>query len=223
MNYFIPPTLVRDFDAFLLTEACHDISFCHDILAQTPVWIKERAEITKNTSKQRSYDRGVKLTVSHNTALRKGDYVLYKDELYLITTNINDNQLNAKTALMELATIPFVFSRKYEDEIDDNTGMIIKCGGYRNIFGEIRGILTSNNTASYSVGTTNVGLFPKNALSVYLQANEKTFSLKIDDIFSLFDNSYIIRSILYTEINYDNTSGILILQVENTNKEAGNE
>lgn len=216
MDFFVPPTLIQDFDKFLLTDACHNISFCHDVLADNPIWITERAEVTKNTSKQRTYDKGLKLTVSYNTQLQKGDVVLYKDELYLVTLNINDNQLNAKTTLMELASTPISFIRKYEDEINEDDGTIIQQGGYRQVFDTIRGILANSSTVSYSVGASNAGLFPTNTIFVYLQANEHTLSLKCNDTFSLFNSTFIVRSVLYTELNYNQASGILILQVENT-------
>lgn len=216
MDFFVPPSLKQDFDSFLLSNACHNISFCHDVLANEPIWITERAEITKNSSKQRTYDKGLKLTVSHDTQIQKGDIVLYKDKFYLVTLNINENQLNAKTTSMELVSTPITFMRRSEDEIDENDGTIIQKGGYNQIFKTIRGILTNSGSVSYSVGTSNAGLFPSNSIFVYLQANESTLQLKCNDSFTLFNSTFIIRSVLYTELNYDQVSGILILQVENT-------
>lgn len=216
MDFFVPSTLVSDFDRFLLSNACHTISFCHNVLADSPTWITERAEITKNSSKQRSYDKGIKITVSYNSQLQKGDVVLYDEKLYLVTLNINDNQLNAKTTSMELATTPLNFVRKTEDEIDEDTGRLIQKGGYNQIFAEIRGIMVTSGTSSYQVGDKSVGMFPMGTQFIYIQANAKTLTLKNNDTFSLFNNTFVIRNVLYTELNYDQESGVLLLQVENT-------
>lgn len=218
MDFYVPKHLIQDYKDFLQTAACKTIKYCRDILVDNPVWVEERVEISglNSKSKQYSSDNALKMSMAFDTNIQKGDMIDYNGKLYLTTWQINEDYLNAKHTTIELLPSNLTFKR-YTTAIANNiTGELIQASGYNSVFPTIRCTMVVNGNYDARLSSGQVGLFPNNRLTISVQANSKTLGLKLDDVFSFHGNTHIIRDILYNELNYDGSTGILILHVEKT-------
>lgn len=217
MNFYIPPNMVQNYDAFLQTEVCHSIKYCRDFLAEEQVWIDERVEISPINYKSKQYgsDNGIRMRFSKNSLIQKGDIVDYNGKLYIISWQINEDKLDSRSCIAEMLAAPITFKRFFPAEVDNKTADILTPDEYRDLF-TIRCMNITNGNYEVRLKNSQVGLFPSNKSTISLQANPSTFTLKRGDMYKLYGETHVIRDIRHTELNYDGQTGLLILHSENS-------
>lgn len=137
----------------------------------------------------------------------------------MVTWQVNEDQLNAHTAIMELANIEVDFLRYSEEVIDPETGEKLSNAGYNSLFGKIRCMQTVGGSYEVRMREGQGGLVSNNRLVVYLQANPKTFVLRENDVFVWHGTTHIIRDITYDQLTYEGDCGLLVVRVEKSNLE----
>lgn len=218
MNFHIPKTLVQDYDKFLLTEVCRDIKYTRDISNPNPVWVSDRAEISKINFKSKfaNADNLINCKVSKSSKLQKGDMIELDGKLYLATWQVIDTAPNCLSTQIDLTNASITFRRFYEQVVNPTTGDVDFQGGYQDVFPTIRCAVTTDGKYDIRVGFAEAGLLPSNRVQIVLQANPSTMLLKIDDVFEWYNSFYHIVNINYNELTYDGVTGLILCNAEKT-------
>lgn len=216
MQFYVPPNMVENYNDFLQTDVCHTIKWCRDIFAEPPIWNEERVEISSINYKSKQYgsDNAIRMRMPKNSEIQKGDIILYDNRQYIVTWNINEDRPDSHACTIELLTTPITFKRFKAAVVDGETGNIITPDGYHPLFPTIRCMHIMNGNFEIRLKNNQAGLLPNNRLTITMQANKETFKLKKGDIFDLYGETHVIHDIIYTEINYDGETGLIVVHPE---------
>lgn len=216
MRFPVPSTLKQDFNDFLQTSVCYDIKYCRDILADEPVWVDERAEITAINYKSKQYgsDASLRMTLSLDSQIQKGDILIHDGKQFVVSWQVNTDQPNARATIIDMLPVVAEFKRLMPDEIDQDTGRILSKGGYQTVVPPIRASVTVFGSYEARLSSGEPGIFPSNRLTLTTQANPTTLGIKIGDVFEWRGNVHEVKNILYNELNYDGETGLIILHLE---------
>ena len=206
--------MVQNYEDFLNTDVCKTVRYCRDILADEPIWINERVELSPINYKSKQYgsDNSMRVRMSKNSDMQKGDVVDYDGKLYLVTWQINDDIIDSHTCIMEMLASEITFKRYHDQEVDDY-GNIVQDAFYEKICTCRCMHITAGN---YEVRLKNSqpGLWVNDKRMITIQANPITMNIKRGDVYKFFEEIHIVRDIGYSELTYDMQHGILILYVD---------
>lgn len=152
--------------------------------------------------------------MAYDSPLQKGDMVLHDGREYLVTWQLNRDRVNAKTSTIELANVRMEFMRHRAEQVDPGTGKILEKAGLRPLLPPIRGMITFGGGYEFRTGADRAGVVPNNRMTLYLQANPSTLKLAVNDVFEWHGAQHVIRDILYSELNYDGETGLLVIHLE---------
>lgn len=217
MKYYIPPKMKQNYDDFLKTDVCHDLYYCKDSSLNTPEWIFFRGEISPINfkSKQYSSDNSFNLRFSIDEDIQKGDIISYDNKQYLVTWQVNKDKIDSKKSIIELMPYNLTFRRKSlgRPKVDNTTGNIIE-ETQDNTVCITRAMNVSGSHLELRLKTGQPGLFASSRFTITVQANEDTKKIMVDDYFNLMGYQYVIRDILYNQLNYDGETGLIIFEVD---------
>lgn len=228
-----PPTLESDFARLLKHNVPHT-NFTFEIIQDwykaqedeyEPVFIRAQQTPIDWKSKIGNSDMSLNFKTDYGVRIYKGDIVIREDGvLYMLNWNVTDHPNNQATQSVELNdTLTFTRAHvaktdDYGYEVEDDATELDKNG---------REIICADMPASvseysgrpdYSIAESYAGINADNLLNVYVQWNEKTKDIRIDDTCEIGPYTYAVRNMFTAEVNYDKTHGCLYLQLR---REAG--
>lgn len=224
-RFYVPPTLVGDFDNFLALDipgAVMEFQVYHNWYDQETTE-SIRGEIYPDATKSRyaNTDNNLNFRTSVKSDIQKGD--LIKDpagEIYLLDWDIPPQPNNKMSrALRCNTTLKFT---RFSNEIYDDDGYRIKdedrnktiadsipCNAYR-----------YDGRPDFSAISHTPGIVP-NALTILsVQYNEQTANIRVDDQFFWEEYEYIVVDVSHVGVKLNNKCGVLTIQAK---KKAGGE
>ena len=217
MKYYIPSRMKQNYDDFLKTDICHTLYYCKDTSDSEQKWVSFRGEISPINfkSKQYSSDNSFNLRFSLDEDIQKGDVILYDNQQYLVTWQVNKDKLDSKKSIIELMPYNLTFRRKSlgKPKVDSKTGNIIE-QSKDNTVCVTRAMNVSGSHLELRLKTGQPGLFAASRFTITVQANANTKKIAVDDYFNLMGSQYVIRDILYNQLNYDSETGLIIFEVD---------
>lgn len=205
-NPFIPPNMEQNFEAFLATEVCKDVSYCKDISKDPQVWVDERAEITPISYKSKQYgsDNNLKIRFRRSCEVSKGDIIRFDNRYYLATWRTHNAVPDSLPTNMEMCNTFATIKRLSRGEIDPETGAYIESpGGYIKIVENIPAIFMTNGNYELRHKNSQAGLFNDNRTKLIVQANDATDAVTRGDMFEHHDEVFVVRDINLTELDPD--------------------
>lgn len=217
MEFYIPQSLVSDFDDYLQAPICKSIGKIIDWNATTQISENIRAEITKINFKSKisNSDNATICRVSVNTSFKKGD-ILYDSEkniYYLCTWNVFE-EVNCKVSQLQLCNMQVKIERFVPEVVSNTTGLVTTPASWATIVPLTRGCISRTGYYDLETRAGSVGVVPNNKSVILLQANSASLGLKIKDEFDFHNNRYQVADLEYSELNPDETSGLIIVYAE---------
>lgn len=217
-----PPTIEDDFRRLLQ----HDVPYVNftfelvrDWYAQNddgyePIYLRGQQTPIDWKSKIGNSDMATNFKVTHDIPIHKGDMVIREDgRVFLLNWNVTNHANNQATQSVECnSTVEF--SRWFDDEVDDRGYQIAK-GGRRVIVPIIP--VSHQEYAGrpdYSSASGQPGMVPDHLISVYLQWNNITKNIQLDDEFIIGTFTYRVINISIAEVNVDKDYGVQTLNAK---------
>ena len=227
-NFYYPPTLIDDFDRFLMT----DVPNVNITWKRVPHWGTDedvtylRGETYPINWKSRygGSDSATNLRISLKDKLNKGDYLIKtKDEketdIYMVTWDVMDEINNRKTQIQKVnAFIKIV--RKNENEnygtVDPLTGKLIEEGKSETVIVENIPIIGYTNVMrpSYDMQQNIPAIIPQHILLMYMQYNNESKNVEIGDRFVWDNAEYVIIDKTTAELSQTKEYGVLTFNAQ---------
>lgn len=224
-KFFVPPTLVQDFDNFLNTELPGaNISFeiLHDWYDQFEEGYEphyERGEMYPDSTKSRyvNTDNNLNVRFGYNACVNSGDYVIGDGVIYLLDWQVAPQPNNRATRAVRCNTKLTI--KRYQQEVTDRYAMVIEQEGFKDIVTNIPANgYRYEGRPQFSAINFTPGISANALTIVSVQFNEKTKHIHVDDEFVWGDDTYTIIDIDWMGVNIDEERGVLRLQAR---KKAG--
>lgn len=235
MNFYVPPHMEQNYDDFLKTNVCYDLELCHDYYVDEPKWEPFRAEVTliKYKAKQYGSDNSVKIRFSKSTDLRKGDYVKFRDGIYLSTWKEHNVLPDSKTTIIEQCNVMATIYRMEPEnlnpstgvveELDPETGLIINkepgltsdtVGAEKKItlIEKIPALYVVSGNYEVRLKNSQPGLQNETRTKLVMQHNKKLLKINNGDYYKRLSSVHRIHSIDFTEVGFDDT-GLLTINM----------
>ena len=223
-NFRPPSQIETDFRRLLDHDVPH-INFTFEILhnwydkdveGYKPIYIRAQQTPIDWKSKIGNSDMSTNFKTSYETPIQKGDYAIREDgALYMLNWNITNHANNQATQSVECNAV-VDFTREFPPEVDPNTGIQTgKDGGRRVIVAQIP--ISQSEYAGrpdFSGSSGQAGMHPDHLISVYLQWNPTTRTIRLDDEFILGDFTYRVINISLAEVQVDRDHGVLTLNAK---------
>jgi len=222
-QFYVPPTLVGDFDNFLATDipgAVMSFDVFHNWYEKDEC-IVIRGEIYPDATKSRyaNTDNNLNFRTSVKSDIRKGDYIVDPaDEIYLLDWDIPPQPNNKMSRALRCNTM-LKFTRTSKEMYDENGYRIkdadrkvtiaesIPCNAYR-----------YDGRPDFSAISHTPGIVPNALTIISVQYNDETKNLKVDDEFTWEQDEYIIIDVGYVGVRLRKDGGVITLQAK---KKAG--
>lgn len=224
LRFYVPRTLASDFTNFLQNDipgAVGDFTLIDDWYARdevSPTII--RGEIYPDTTKSRysNTDNNLNFRSDVHSGIKKGDMLIGPDEtIYLLDWEVPPQPNNAMSRALR-CNLQTTFSR-YEAEEVDQDGYLIREEGWTQIAEDIPcNAYRHDGRLEFSANSTLPGLIPNTITLLSVQFNEKTKSIKTDDIFTWGNETYVVADVNLVGVNMAGTSGVIQIQAK---KKAG--
>lgn len=224
-RFYVPPTLVGDFDNFLALDipgAVMDFKVYHNWYDQD-TYDTIRGEIYPDATKSRysNTDNNLNFRTSVKSNILKGDLIIDPaGEIYLLDWDIPPQPNNKMSRALRCNTM-LKFTRISQEMYDDNGYRIpeedrikiiadnIPCNAYR-----------YDGRPDFSAISHTPGIVP-NALTILsVQYNENTANIRVDDMFMWEEYEYIVVDVGYVGVKMNRKDGVLTIQAK---KKAGGE
>ena len=227
MNFYVPPKLEQDFDDFLKNDipgAVQEFVIIHDWYDQfnedyEPYTAKAEIYPDSAFSRYTNMDNlSWNIRFSKKTDIRKGDIVQQKDgSLYLCDWAIGPSPNDKRTRPVR-CNCKLTFRRWVPLKVDFY-GYLLQEQGYQNIAEQLPcNAYRYDGRPQFSAASGKPGVVGNAQTIIYVQYNQKTKDLQIDDQFVWGKDTYIIIDISYGGIDINQHHGVLTLQ---TKKKAG--
>lgn len=152
--------------------------------------------------------------VTHDLELYKGDMAVRADgAVFLLNWNIQNHANNQATQSIECNSV-LTFTRSTPEVTDDN-GYLIKDAGAEIIAPPIPCVHAEYaGRPDYAGAQGTPGIHADHLISVYLQWNNRTKDIRINDEFIIGAYTYRVVNISIAEVHIDQEHGILTLHAK---------
>lgn len=224
-----PPTLESDFRRLLQHEVPHT-NYTFELVRDwykaqeegyEPVFIRAQQTPIDWKSKIGNSDMSLNFKTSHETKIHKGDIVVREDGMvFMLNWNVTDHPNNQASQSVELNDY-LTFTREhkaavnaYGFTIDDDTGIELDDEG--------REVIVKNMPCShseyagrpdYELVQGNPGLSADHLLSCYVQWNENTKGIMVNDQCKIGQYTYRVVNTYTGEVHIDKGYGVLSMNL----------
>lgn len=219
-NFYIPPTILSDFHKFTYTDV-PNTNFTFEVI---PDWYKKdevgrpktfiRGEMYPINwkSKMGNSDQSMNFKTSYEHRLRKGDILLREDgEIFIINWRIQE-YINAQNSQINISNLPLEVYRNVPEELDAN-GYVKTPAGVVTVAPEIPSIWKVYiGRPEYQVIANVPGILATDIIEIYVQYNDRTKNIRIDDLFRVEQYEYRVVEVQYSELDYHRQFGLIYLQ-----------
>ena len=202
MRFYIPPNLQRDFTDSLNTLGT-DAIVNFDPLNVIKVRLDKVNYKTINGTV--TSDEVAFAEISSN--LKMGDYLQYKGETLLINKLVSNEFPLCYEITTGTCNTKLTVSRYQTMVQDDDGNILIEAGD--NPVAEDLYCLTIIGSFQFNAGSGSVGIVPTDDISVTLQFNATTKNIKIGDTFIVFESSYEVVSLDWSQRDIEFDYGVL--------------
>lgn len=168
-------------------------------------------------SKIGNSDMSTNFKVEHTAEIYKGDYAIREDgTVYLLNWNVQNHANNQATQSVECNDY-ITFMRERRTEVDRD-GFLMPIDPLMEYSKDDRyEIIVKDIPAShslytgrpdYSISTGIPGITSNDLMTVYVQWNEKTKNIRVDDIFKIGIFTYHVVDIVTSEVRLDKSHGV---------------
>lgn len=224
IQYYVPSTLVSDFDAFLELDIPGAVmSFTHlhnwyDQFEETYEEKKIRGEIYPDKTKSRytNTDNNLNFRASYNSDIEAGDMLIDPNNIIYILDWEVPPQPNNKMSRALRCNAAFSFERKHGIETD-NKGNIIRDEGWDVIADSIPcNVYRYDGRPDFIALANSPGIVPSALTLLSVQLNDQTRQIEIGDQFTWYKDRYVVIDVSYAGTDIYNDRGVLKLQVRTT-------
>ena len=229
-----PPTLESDFARLLEHDVPHTnftFELIHDWYeaqkdGYEPTFIRAQQTPIDWKSKIGNSDMSTNFKTSFSHKIFKGDIVIREDgTIYLLNWNVTFHPNNQASQVVECNDF-LTFTREhhvktdpYGFEVSDDSDTELDRNGREIIVKEIPASHSEYaGRPEYSVSESYAGVNANNLINIYVQWNDKTRNIHVDDTVEIGDYTYVIQNVYTAEVNIHKTHGCLYLQAR---REAG--
>lgn len=227
-DYRPPRTLESDFTRLLEHEVPHtnfDFELIHDWFAAQaedyhPVYIRGQQTPIDWKSKIGNSDMSLNFKTDYREKIQKGDYVIREDGMvYLLNWNVTTHPNNQASQTVECNDY-LTFTREHRDAVDKN-GFVIddESNIERDEHGRdiiVKEVPVSHSEYAgrpeYSISQNQPGVTANNLINIYVQWNDQTRKIQIDDTVIIHNVTYTIQNVYTAEVSIDKTHGCLYMQ-----------
>lgn len=223
IRFHIPPHIQSDFDTFLMT----DIPFVNYTYEVHKNWYENnstdvRGEVVPINwkSKYAGSDSATNLRISLKADVVKGDILIRKPtdkepaDTFMAIWDV-EKEVNNKRVQIQRCNMRISFSRHFPLEIDPSTGMKISEAGYRPVAEEIPCIgSVVVNKLEYTVAQGTPGLLPNHMMVIYVQWNDSTKNIDINDTTVWHGQEYKVMDVNKSEVAWDGSYGLITLTMD---------
>lgn len=224
-----PPTLESDFKRLLQHDVPHanyTFELVRDWYAAQeegyePVFIRAQQTPIDWKSKIGNSDMSLNFKTSHDVKIRKGDIVVREDGMiFMLNWNVTDHPNNQASQSVELNDY-LTFTREhklavnaYGFAVDDDTGVELDEEGMEII---VKNMPCSHSEYAgrpdYELVQGNPGLSADHLLSCYVQWNEKTKGIMVNDQCKIGRYTYRVVNVYTGEVHIDKGNGVLSMNL----------
>lgn len=217
MEFYIPDTLTSDFDTFLQTPICPSLGKIRNWYASPKIAETLKSEISNMDFKSKisNSDNAVICKVSKSIDLIKGDmlYDSVKGIYYLCTWSVFE-EVNCKKTQLQICNTSITIQRYVSEIVDNSTGNVVTAAKWTDIVFSMRGWISRTGYYDFEIKNNTPGIVPNNKMILSFQANSSTLAVKIKDEFDYHLSRYQVVDVEYSELNPDETTGLVVLYVE---------
>ena len=221
-NFYIPPTILSDFHKFTHTDAPH-ANYTFEVLQDwyakdkpdyEPVYLRGEIYPINWKSKIGNSDQSMNFRTSYEVPIRKGDILLRDDGQIFIVNWRTQEYINNQNAQINIANLPLRVYRMVDEVIDDDA-RVIEPAGEKTIVDTIPSIWKIYvGRPEYQVTMNMPGIVATDITEVYVQYNDQTKNIRINDLFRIEQYEYRVLEVQYSELDYDRTFGLLHIQAK---------
>lgn len=217
-----PPTLDSDFRRQLQHDVPH-VNYTFELVRNwydvnqdgyEPVYIRAQQTPIDWKSKIGNSDMSTNFKVAHDMLIYKGDMVVREDgAIFLLNWNIQNHANNQATQSIECNTVLSVTRNK--PEVTDENGYQIEEAGKEVIAPDIPCIHAEYAGRPDYAGAQGLpGIHADHLISIYLQWNDKTKNIQVNDEFIIGAYTYRVINTSIAEVHIDQERGILTLHAK---------
>ena len=179
-----------------------------------PEYIRAQQTSIDWKSKIGNSDMSTNFKTDYTHKVEKGDLVVREDgALFMLNWNITLHANNQATQSTECNAVVDI-TREFPPVVDEK-GYVLRPGGRRAVCPMLP--ISHNEYAGrpdYSGASMQAGMHPDHLISIYVQWNERTRKIRLDDEFVLGDFTYKVMNISLAEVQIDRDYGILTLNAK---------
>lgn len=210
MFFYVPNYLEDDFNDSLNINGK---SCTLNYNATTPTSITININNNSSSFNSKSITDGLfDIEVSKSISIKKGDYITYDNNKYLIVT-LPHEEINCKTSQIQLCNISIDIQRFNNEMYDENGNTTTPCG-YSTISDNTYGFFSRTGFNAYDSSNGDVGILPSQKISLCVQYNTNTSNILIGDEFDLYDKHFVISDIDYSQLNSSGNDGMLVIYAQ---------
>lgn len=224
MKFRVPQHIQSDFDDFLMTDIPH-VNYTYEIY---PDWYNKarkaeaRGEVVPINwkSKYAGSDSATNVRMSLKTTVNKGDILIRKqtvqdDALTFMAIWDTEKEINNKRVQIQKCNMNMRIVRMTAPELDPRTGQTLSVGGEVVVVDSIPAIgAVIVNKLEYSFGQNLPGILPNHMIVFYIQWNNSTKNIRVNDEFIWHGDRYKIIDVNKSEVTVDEVYGLVTLTAD---------
>lgn len=219
-NFYIPPTILSDFHKFTYTDVPNtNFTFqvlqdwyLKDVPGAPKTYIRGEMYPINWKSKMGNSDQSMNFKTSYEHKLRKGDILLREDgEIFIINWRIQE-YINAQNSQINISNLPLEVYRNVDEKLD-NAGYVLEPAKQVIIAPTIPSIWKVYiGRPEYQIVANVPGVIATDIVEIYVQYNNRTKDIRIDDLFKIEHYEYRVVEVQYSELDYYRQYGLIYLQ-----------
>jgi hypothetical protein len=221
-SFRLPPTVRGDFERWLEQDV-PNVNYTFELVKDwfalqnegySPVYFRAQQTPIDWKSKMGNSDISTNFKTSYDIPIKKGDMVIREDgTVFLLNWNIQNHLNNQATQSIECNAM-VEFTREFPDEVNDE-GYLLVAGRRRAVVPEIPIVhIEYAGRPDYMSSQGTPGINADHLITCYMQWNDKTKGIEIDDEFIIGQFTYRVVNVSVTEIQIDRGHGILTINAK---------
>lgn len=209
MYFYKPNYLQDDFDTMLETLG---ESFTLNYDEATPTSFNGLITQMPVRGNFRDVDEKKEIAVSLDLDINKGDYLTDSDSIIYMCNSTIFKDVNCKTTQIQICNYDFTFERWQAKSVDAD-GITSTPASYTEI-ANVYGYISRTNQGTFDSKVGQVGISGTQRIFVCVKYNADTADIKMHDEFDFYTQRYEIIDIDYTQMNFDEESGLIIVYAQ---------
>lgn len=217
-RFYVPLSIQDDFRKLVYTDMPNlnfTFTIVHDWFNQEDIFdIRGKMFPIAWKANQNNADETGNFRTHLGVDIRKGDIFRRDDNEDFLCVWAIDKEINNLKTQAQGVNILLTITR-YQERVIDNKGKLVVPGGYATVFSDLPTVgYETRGKYEFVVASYVPGIVPNNIKTLLIQYNSLTVKLRLNDQFLWKEEAYKIVNLDYSQVSFDQKSGIIVANCE---------